>query len=311
MKIGIMGTGGVGGYFGALLHRAGEPVRFIARGDHMRAIRANGLRIESVLGDFTIEAHATDDAAEVGVVDLIIFGVKSYDTEAAAEQMRPMVGPATTILCVQNGVDNEDKLAAIHGARAVLPGVVHIFSVVREPGVIAQTGGPRNITFGEPDGSITPRVERIFETFRKADINCTRSTRIIADLWEKFILICALGGMAALTRLTIGEIRACPEAWTMFRRVMEEVATVAWAKGIPIASNAVEQTMQFCAGMSPGSRASLYHDLAAGRRLELDALAGAVVRFGEAVGVATPMNRAIYAALKPHDLKARGELQVR
>ncbi len=311
MKIGIMGTGGVGGYFGALLHRAGAPVWFIARGEHLSAIRANGLCVKSVKGDFTIQADATDDPAEVGVVDLIVFGVKSYDTEAAAERMRPMVGMATTILCVQNGVDNEDKLASAYGDRTVLPGVVHIFSVVREPGVITQTGGPRKIAFGEPDGAITPRVTRILEIFKKAEINCQLSTRIIADLWEKFILICALGGMAALTRLSIGEIRACPETWAMFRRVMEEVATVAWAKGIPIASDAVERTMQLCTRISPDSRASLYHDLASGKRLELEALSGAVVRFGEAVGVTTPMNRAIYAALKPHDLKTRGELLVR
>ncbi|MGH7411349.1 MAG: ketopantoate reductase family protein, partial [Candidatus Methylomirabilis sp.] len=247
----------------------------------------------------------------VGVADLVVFGVKSYDTEEAAERMRPMVGPMTTILCVQNGVDNEDKLAAIYGERAVLPAVVHIFSVVSAPGAIAQTGGPRKITFGEPDGSMSPRVDRIFEAFKKAEINCERSTRIIAELWEKFLLICALGGMTALTRLPIGEIRGCPESWAMYRAVMEEVAAVAQAKRIPLAADAVEQAMQFTAGMHPGSRASLYHDLAAGKRLELEALAGTVVRFGEAIGVATPMNRVIYLALKPSDLRACGELVVR
>ncbi|MEK6661917.1 MAG: 2-dehydropantoate 2-reductase, partial [candidate division NC10 bacterium] len=211
MRIAIMGSGGVGGYFGALLHRAGQEVWFIARGEHLRAMQAGGLRVTSVLGDFTIRATATDNPAEAGVADLVIFGVKSYDTEAAATLMRPMVGPTTTILCVQNGVDNEEKLAAIYEKRAVLPGVVHIFSVVSAPGAIAQTGGPCKITFGEPDGSITPRVERIFEVFRKAEINCQVSTRILADLWEKFLLICALGGMTALTRAPIGEIRSCPE----------------------------------------------------------------------------------------------------
>ena len=311
MKIAIMGTGGVGGYFGALLHRAGEQVWFIARGEHLRAMQAHGLRVSSVLGDFTIPVTATDNPVEVGVADLVLFGVKSYDTKAAAERMKPMIGPRTTILCVQNGVDTPEQLAAIYGKRAVLPAVVHIFSAVRAPGVIAQTGGPRKVTFGEADGSITPRVERIFEVLKKAEINCERSTRIMADLWEKFLFIAAIGGMTALTRAPVGEIRSCPESRAMLRAVMEEVQAIARAKRIPIAPNAVEQAMQFTDGLGPESRASLYNDLAAGKRLELDALAGAVVRFGEEIGVATPMNRAIYAALKLHDLKARGELVVR
>jgi 2-dehydropantoate 2-reductase len=310
MKIAIMGAGGVGGYFGALLHRAGEEVWFVARGEHLRVMQASGLRIKSVPGDFTVRAHATGDPAEVGVAELILFGVKSYDTERAAEQMRPMIGSRTTILCVQNGVDNLDKLAAIYGERAVLPGVVHIFSAVSAPGEIAQTGGPRRITFGEPDGSVTSRADRIFKVFRKADINCVRSTRIIADLWEKFLFIAAIGGMTALTRGPIGEIRSCHEARAMLRDVMEEVAAVARARRIAIAPDAVEQGMRFTDGLEPGARASLYHDLAAGKRLELDALAGTVVHLVEEAGVPTPMNRAIYAALKLHDLKARGELIV-
>jgi 2-dehydropantoate 2-reductase len=271
-------------------------------------MQANGLQVTSVLGDFTIKVTATGDPVEAGVADLVVFGVKSYDTEAAAERMRPIIGPRTTILCLQNGVDNEEKLAAFYGERAVLPAVVHVFSAVSAPGVIAQTGGPRKITFGEPDGSISPRVERIFEVFRKAEINCERSTRVMADLWEKFLFICAVGGMTALTRAPIGEIRSCPESRAMLRAVMEEVAAVARAKRIPIAADAVEQAMQFVDSLAPGGRGSLYHDLAAGKRLELDALAGAVLRFGEETGVAIPMNRAIYAALKPHDQKARGQL---
>jgi 2-dehydropantoate 2-reductase len=310
MKIAIMGSGGVGGYFGALLHRAGQRVWFIARGEHLRAMQAGGLRVTSVLGDFAIRVNATDNPIEVGAADLVVFGVKSYDTEAAAVLMTPLVGPTTAILCVQNGVDNEEKLAAVYGERTVLPAVVHIFSVVSAPGAIAQTGGPRKITFGEQDGSITPRVERIFEVFRKAEINCQVSIRILADLWEKFLLICALGGMTALTRAPIGEIRSCPESWAMLRALMEEVAAVARAKGIAISADAVERAIRFTSGMPPDARASLYHDLAAGKRLELDALSGAVVRFGEAVGVGTPMNRAIYAALKLIDMKTRGELLV-
>lgn len=311
MKIAVMGTGGVGGYFGALLHRAVEQVWFIARGEHLRAMQSAGLRVISVPGDFTVAVSATDDPAEVGIADLVIFSVKSYDTEAAAERMRPMIGPRTTILCVQNGVDNEDTLGAIYGKGAVLPGVVHIFSAVSAPGVIVQTGGPRRITFGEPDGSISPRVEQIFEIFTKAEINGVRSTRIMADLWEKFLFISAIGGMTALTRAPIREVRSCAESRAMLRAVMEEVATVARAMRVPIAPDAVEHAMHFMDGLEPESRASLYHDLAAGKRLEIDALAGAVVRFGHETGVPTPMNRAIYAALKLHDLKACADLVVR
>jgi 2-dehydropantoate 2-reductase len=311
MKIAVMGAGGVGGYFGALLHRAGERVWFVARGDHLKAIQAHGLRVTSVLGDVTLRVSATDNPADVGIADLVLFCVKSYDTDAAAAQMRPMIGPGTTILCLQNGVDNEERLAAVYGGRAVLPGVVYIFSVVSAPGVVCQSGGPRRISFGERDGSSTPRVSEIYATLSRAGIDCERSDRITGALWEKFILICALGGMTALTRLSIGEIRSCDETWAMYGAVVAEVAAVARARRVPIGAAAPEQTMALSAGMAPDSRSSLYHDLVTGRRLEVDALAGTVVRLGDAAGVPTPMNRAIYAALKPYDLRARGDFVVR
>lgn len=304
MRIAVMGSGGVGGYFGGLLARAKEDVTFIARGAHLEAIKKIGLQVKSVVGDFHVHPKATHDPADVGPVDLILFCVKAYDTEAAGAQIRPMVGPRTTVLCLLNGVDNEEKLEAILGGEHVLAGVVRILSTISAPGVISQTAGPRTIKHGEKDGRITPRAERILGVLKGAGIQTDISTQIQVDLWEKFLLICAQGGVTALAGLSIGEILACPETAAFYRGVMEEVATVGRAKGVPLSADVVDRAQAFARGLEPHMRSSLAHDLSQGNRLEVETLAGSVVRYGREVGVPTPCNFAIYACLKPHHDKA-------
>jgi len=304
MKIAVMGSGGIGGYFGGLLAKGGEDVTFLARGAHLAAIQRDGLRVESVAGNFHVRPAATDDPAAVGPVELILFSVKSYDTETAAEQIRPLIGPGTAVLCVQNGVDNEEKLEARVGADRILYGVVHVLSTIKAPGVIAQTGGPRTLRFGERDGRRSLRTTRILEVMKQAGIHADVSSKILIDLWEKFVFICAQGGVTALARLDIGAILGCPETARLYRGVMEEIAAVGRAKGVRLPDDTVARTLRWAQTLQPTMRSSLAYDLEHGNRLEVDALVGAVVRYGAEVGVPTPLNAAIYACLLPHHLRA-------
>ncbi len=300
-----MGTGGIGGYYGALLARAGHHVFCVARGEHLKAIQEKGLRVESVPGNFTVRPRATADPAAIGPMDLILFGVKTYDTDAAARAMRPMLGEGTTILTLQNGVDNAERIAAAVGPGQVLPGAAFIFSHIAAPGLIRQTAGPRKIVFGEPDGARTPRAEAILAACRAAEIVAELTDRIAGVLWEKWAYICAQGGLTALTRLTLGEIRACGETWAFYRGVIEEIVAVAAARGIGLSPGVVEGILDQAAQLEPHARSSLYNDLAAGRRLEIEALNGTVVRYGREAGVPTPLNLAIYASLKPYEAGGR------
>ncbi|MBI4573238.1 MAG: 2-dehydropantoate 2-reductase [candidate division NC10 bacterium] len=304
MRIAVMGSGGVGGYFGGRLAHVGEDVTFIARGAHLDAIRRSGLQVKSVAGDFHVHPRATHDPAEVGPVDLVLFCVKAYDTEAAGSQIRPTVGPQTVVLCLLNGVDNEERLAGILGDERVMAGVVHILSTISAPGIISQTAGPRTIKFGEKDGRVSDRARRILAVLTGAGIRAELSTQIQVDLWEKFLFICAQGGVTALGGLTIGEIRGCSETAAFYRGVMEEVAAVARAKGVALPRDAVDRALAFARGLQPGMRSSLAHDLSQGNRLEVETLAGSVVRYGRETGMPTPFNFAIYACLKPHHEKA-------
>lgn len=304
MRVAVMGSGGVGGFYGGKLAAAGEDVAFIARGEHLAAIRRDGLRVKSAAGDFHVRPKATDDPATIGPVDVVLFAVKGYDTEAAAERIRPLMGPASTVLCVQNGVDNEEKLGQALGPEHVLAGVVHILSTISAPGVIHQTAGPRTLKCGELDGRPSERVRRIVEAFTRAGVKADASPHILVDLWEKFVLICAQGGVTALTQLGIGEILACRETAQFYRDVMDEIAAVSRAKGVPLAPDAVERTLAFVRTLHPEMRSSLAHDLAHGNRLEIESLMGAVIRYGSACGVPTPLNAAIYACLLPHHRRA-------
>lgn len=307
MRVAVMGSGGTGGLFGGLLARAGEDVTFIARGAHLQAMRARGLTVRSTrVGDFHVAARATDDPAAVGPVDLVLFCVKAYDTEAAAERMRPLIGPDTVVLPVQNGIDSAERIERIIGPGHVVGGLAAVSSVVEAPGVVHHRAGPDLIRLGELDGRHSARVDAVAEALRRAGIKAEVAPDVRAALWEKFVLICGLSGLTALTRLPLGAVLACAESRALLRGTMEEVEAVARAEGVAVPAGCAARTLAFFEGSDPSIRGSLYYDLAAGKRLEIDTLNGTVVRLGEARGVATPLNFAIYAALKPHAGGASG-----
>jgi 2-dehydropantoate 2-reductase len=301
MRIAVMGTGGTGGYFGGLLARAGEDVTFIARGGHLEAIRNNGLTVKSVLaGDFTIPVNATADPHDIGPVDFILFCVKAYDNAVAADRIRPLTGPETVVLSVQNGIDNEQQIGEVIGPEHIVGCVSYVSSTIESPGVIAQTAGPGKIVLGEMKGGTSHRTEKLQSMLQKSGITAELHSDIQVALWQKFLAICGVNGITALTRLPMGEILACGETRNLLRSTMEEVEAVARACGANVPEGCVDQFIEFFSSQEPSLRGSMYYDLAAGRRLELDVLNGTVVRLGSEHGIPTPMNFAIYAALKPY-----------
>ena len=300
MKILVMGSGGVGGYFGAKLARAGEDVVLVARGAHLEAIRTHGLKVKSAIdGEFVVGSRATGDPGSAGIADLVLFCVKSYDTEAAADAIRPAVGPETAVLSLQNGVDNEEKLERIVGPAHVLGGTAYVFATIESPGVIAHSTGGR-IVFGELDGAASPRAQRILETFQRAAIPAERTSRIQQVLWEKYLFITAQGGITALTRCAIGLIRTTPQTRRMYRLILEELAAVAKAAGIDLPPQTVDDLMATADKLVSTLTSSLHYDLTHGRRLELEALQGHAVRLGEKLGVPTPTLFSVYAGLRPY-----------
>jgi 2-dehydropantoate 2-reductase len=302
MRIAVVGAGGTGGYFGGLLARAGEDVTFIARGAHLAAIQANGLRVQSrTVGDFTVlPARATDDPQSVGPVDLILFCVKTYDTISAAEASRPLVGPETAVLSVQNGIDNAERIGEVIGPSHTIGSLAGVSAVIASPGVVEERGAANFIRLGEFAGGVSPRIERIVETLRHAGIPAEVLPDVRVALWEKFLFICALSGVTSLTRLPIGPIRDCPETWALYRGVMEEVAAVGRAEGTALAVDVVDRWVAFSARAPEDFYGSMYQDLVAGRRLEVAWLNGTVAHLGARHGIATPLNFAIDAALKPY-----------
>ncbi len=306
MKIAIMGAGGIGGYFGGRLAKAGEDVIFIARGAHLQAMRERGLTVRSVLGDFSLpKVPATDNPAEVGVVDLVLVCVKAYDTDAAAQAIRPMVGDMTAVISLQNGVDSADRLVAAVGSGPVLGGLCQISSAVAEPGVIEQVSQFARVVLGELDGRITPRAEGILAAFQKAGIDTTLSTNILKDIWIKFLFIATHGSMTAATRSPIGPIRETPATWEMYVDAMREIDAVARAKGIDLGPGAVENWLEFARGMAAGIKSSMLVDVERGNPLEVETFSGTVIRLGRELGVPTPVHRCLYAILKVEDTRNR------
>jgi len=300
MRIAVMGSGGTGGYFGGLLARAGEEVTFIARGAHLEALRLRGLTVKSRLaGEFTLPVRATDTLSEVGPVDLILFCVKTYDTDATAESIRPLIGADTMLLSLQNGVGNAERIAQIAGHEAELGAVAYVVSAIEAPGVIAQTAGPGKIILGELGGGTSARTEQLHGVLQRAKIGAGVHPDIRVAIWQKFLFICAFSGVTALTRVPIGPILADQETHALFRGTLEEAEAVARAGGIELPEDSVEQALATATAVEPWGRGSLYHDLAGGRRLELEALSGEVVRRGREHDIQTPLNFAIYAALRP------------
>jgi 2-dehydropantoate 2-reductase len=301
MKIAVMGTGGVGGWFGARLALSGEDVTFIARGNHLAAMREKGLRIIGPGGDFAVDpARATDDPAEIGPVDVVMFCVKLWDVDSAAEACRPLVGPDTAVISFQNGVDAEERIAAILGPEHAVGGVAAIFALIDEPGVIRQTGELAWLKYGELDGKATPRIQAFHDACTKAGIKGTLSPDINVDIWEKFTFLAPLAGTTAATGAGIGAILDDPDTRRLFQSQVEEAVAVGRARGVNLPDDIVETRMSFAAHLPPGNRASMAADLERGNRLELHWLTGAVVRLGRELGVPTPVSDTVYAVLKLH-----------
>jgi len=302
MKIGIVGAGGVGGYYGARLASAGAEVGLIARGDHLAAIREHGLRVRADDADFTVRVAASEDPADIGPCDAVLFCVKSYDTDQAAALLEPLLKLETGVVSLQNGVDNEEKIAARIGPGHVIGGASFILAHIAEPGVVEQVGSVRRVIFGELDGSRTERIERLLAEFRNAEIDSDVADDIRVVLWDKFAFLCALAGLTALTRLPIDKLLAVPESRNLFREMVGEVALVARAEGVELAVDIVDQKTAFAENLGPDSFSSLHHDLVTGHRLELDALHGEVTRRAARHGILVPVSEMIYSLLRPWEL---------
>lgn len=301
MRIAVFGAGAVGGYFGARLAAAGEDVVFVARGSHLDAIRRTGLRIESPNGDVTIHpAQATDKPGSIGPVDYVMFAVKLFDTEAVAHACKPLVGPDTTVVALQNGVESEEILGTVLGEGHVMGGTTYIAAVIAEPGLIRQTGAFARIVFGEMDGHDSARGRAFAAACQKAGIDAVFSPSVLTEIWMKFIVLVALSGVTTATRRPVGVLRADPDTRMLLRNAVAEAASVGRARGVPLPDDAVERQMGLIDGWPPEMVASMLHDLNAGKRMELDHLSGAVCRIGRQCGVPTPVHDTLYAVLKPH-----------
>lgn len=298
MKIAMMGSGGVGGYYGARLAQSGNEVTFIARGRHAEAMRKSGLRVKSELGDAHVApARVVENPAEAGLQDLVVVAVKLWDSESAAQALGPIVGAQTIVVSLQNGVDKDEVLAKHVGRVHVIGGVTHIGAVIAEPGVIAHTGKMARVTIGELDGSRSARVERVADAFRKAGVDTVVSDDIARVTWEKFVLLTALSGMTALTRKPVGPVREHPATRAMLLQALRETGEVARAEGAKLDESFAQRQLQAIDTFPAAMLSSMAQDLLRGNRLELDWLSGAVVRRGEKRGVDTPAHRAIYAGL--------------
>ena len=284
MRIIVMGSGGTGGYFGAKLARAGEDVTFVARGEHLRAIQAGGLSVTSATeGSWTVKAPAVERLDGLPAADLVLFCVKSFDTESAAQTLLPVIGPDTGVLSIQNGVDNEEKLERIVGTGHVLGGVALVFATIAGPGAI-QHFLLGKIQFGEMDGRDS----------------CELSREVARTLWQKYVFLVAQSGMSALTRCPAGAFRAVPETRQLYRLLLEEMAALARAAGVDLGPDIVDVNMRNLDALGATAYSSLHHDLTHGKRLELEALQGHAVKLGARYGVPTPNLFAVYAALKPY-----------
>ncbi|HEY2432673.1 MAG TPA: ketopantoate reductase family protein [Vicinamibacterales bacterium] len=304
MRIAVLGSGAVGGYYGARLSRAGHDVIFIARGAHLEAIRSRGLEIRSpALGDLTVRARAEEDTTAIGPVDLVLFAVKSYDNASALPRLGPLLGDDTAVLTLQNGVDSGDEVARAAGPSRTLGGSTYIATALEAPGTIVQTGDHRRIVFGEIFGrlpELTSRVRAIHAAFAGADIQSYPVEDGRVPIWEKFVFLAALAGFTGAARLPIGPVWGDPFTRAQFLAACREIEAVARASGVPVAADVVDRIIPYVEGIPGSMRSSLLIDLQAGKRIEVDALQGSVVRRAAEAGVAVPIMATLYAVLKPH-----------
>ncbi|MCH7736851.1 MAG: 2-dehydropantoate 2-reductase [Chloroflexi bacterium] len=298
MRIAVMGAGSIGGYFGGMLARAGHDVSLIARGAHLEAIKSNGLKVVRDDEEFTVQCQSTEDPTEVGPVDLALLCVKTYQNEVAIPLMQPLVGPNTTVLCLQNGVDSYLRAAEILGEQSVLPGAAFIEAGLLGPGTVQQTGGVVRIIFGETNGAEMPRCQAIRDAFVGAGVSAEVLPDIKAGLWEKFLFIATMAGVTCMAGATLPELMPQPHWRKVVLACLAEIEAVGRAGGVGLPSDIVPDTVIYMENNLGDLNASMYTDLLAGRPLELEALNGAVVRLGQEAGAATPINDVIYAMLK-------------
>jgi 2-dehydropantoate 2-reductase len=301
MRIAVMAAGAVGGYFGARLAAAGHDVVFFARGANLDAIRRDGLKIESVHGNLHLkDVNVTDDPSKVAPVDIVLFAVKLWDSERAAESLKPLLGPKTRVITLQNGIDSVERLAPILGADHVVGGIAYIASVIASPGVISHTSAFASIRCGRVDGRPDPELQAFADAAKKAGIDIAVSDAIEVERWKKFVFLVGMSATTSATRMPMGPIMADPDTRELLTEVVGEVIAVAHAKGVALPENFIEEGLRLSAAAPATMRASMAHDLERGNRLELDWLSGKVVELGRALDVPTPANKAIYASLKLH-----------
>lgn len=311
MKIAIIGSGGVGGYFGARLAAAGNDVTFVARGAHLDAMRKNGLRVHSALGDMHLDkVQCTDDTATIGPVDIVMIAVKLWATEEAAAAAKPLIGPDTAVISFQNGVIAVDTILPVVGREHTMGGVANIAALIEEPGVIRHNGSMASLFFAELDGKRSKRATAFYDACVKADIKTTLVDDIKLTIWEKFVRLVTMSAMTALTRMPVGPIREDPDTRELLQQVMKEVIAIAEAKGISLDNDIVEKQMKAVDGYPPAMVASMCGDLRRGNRIEVPWLSGMVAKMGKELGVPTPANQFVYAALKLHANGRPAEAQI-
>jgi 2-dehydropantoate 2-reductase len=307
VRVLVYGTGGVGGYFGARLAASGEEVVFLARGAHLTVLRAEGLRLESILGDAHLHPVRTADRPEdAGAVDIVLLGVKAWQVEEAARALAPVLGRDAFVVPLQNGVEAPDQLAAVLGAARVVGGACWIVAERKAPGLIRHAAVEPRVVIGEMDGPASPRIQALRDAFARAGVRCEASDTIRRVLWTKFLFISAVSGVGAVTGLPAALYRDVPETRALLTAALDEVAAVARAHGVSLGGDAVAETLRFIDGLAPTATASMQRDIAEGRPSELDAQNGAVARLGRARGLKTPAHDFLYAALLPRERRARG-----
>jgi 2-dehydropantoate 2-reductase len=301
MRIAVVGTGGVGGGFGAALAKAGADVTFIARGAHLAAMQGQGLKVQGGRGEtHLVPTKATDDPASIGHVDVVLFCVKLWDVESAGQAIKPLVGPNTAVIPLQNGIDAAERLIPILGAKAVMGGVAQISASIVAPGVIQQVGTFMRMIFGELDGSRSQRAEEFHALCLKAGFDATLSEAILTELWMKFILLAANASVMALARQSIGVVRDDPDMRAVLVAAYKETVDVGRARGIALPADALDKVLDFLGHAPPAMKPSMALDLDRGNRLELPWLGGKVVELGRKLGVSTPTHDMTYAMLKPY-----------
>jgi 2-dehydropantoate 2-reductase len=300
MRIAVMGAGGVGGYFGGRLAQAGHDVSFVARGAHLAAMKARGLTLKSPLGDATVKVRATEDPAELGTADVVLFAVKLWDTESAAAQIRPLVASGGVVIPFQNGVESIERVGRVLGPEHVMGGAAYIASRIGEPGVIVQTGTMARLRFGPVLPSQNKMAEAFLAACKDAKIEAELTDDIVRVLWEKFVLLVSISATTTVARSSVGVVRGDPDLRWLLENCMRETWALGRKRGVALADDFVAQTLKFVDGLPAEMRASMAADLEAGGRLEAPWLSGAVARMSRDAGLEAPANRAVFAALKPY-----------